>query len=68
MRLIKLTCPEDEKHFGGEIYFNVEKIEALIKRGLLTVVALTNCNNNNYFMVKETPEEIINLIKNAEEI
>lgn len=62
MRLIKLDA------LGGEMYVNVDKIEALTVQGKLTVVALTNGNNDNYFRVHETPEEIIQLIKQAEEI
>lgn len=62
MRLIKLDA------LAGEMYFNVDKIEALIYEDKFTVVALTNGNNGNYIRVKETPEEIIQLIKQAEEI
>lgn len=61
MRLIKLDAL-------GEIYVNVDKIEALRQEDKFTVVALTNGNNNNYIRVKETPEEIIQLIEQAEEI
>lgn len=61
MRLIKLDAL-------GEIYVNVDKIEALRQEDECTVVALTNGNNNNYIRVEETPEEIIQLIKQAEEI
>ena len=52
----------------GEIYVNVDKIEALRQEDKCTVVALTNGNNGNYIRVKEMPEEIIELIKQAEEI
>ncbi|WP_248621573.1 flagellar FlbD family protein [Enterococcus cecorum] len=62
MKMIKLDA------LAGEMYFNVDKIEALAFEGELTVVALTNGNNDNYFRVRETPEEIIELIKQAEEI
>lgn len=62
MRFIKLDT------LGGEMYFNVDKIEALSQEDKFTVVALTNGNNDNYFRVKETAEEIIQLIKQAEEI
>ena len=62
MRLIKLDA------LDGEMYVNVDKIEALTDQDELTVVALTNGNNRNYFRVHETPEEIIELIKNAKEI
>lgn len=61
MRLIKLDAL-------GEIYVNVDKIEALKQEDKCTVVALTNGNNDNYFRVKETAEEIIQLIKQAKEI
>ena len=61
MRLIKLDAL-------GEIYVNVDKIEALKQEDKCTVVALTNGNNDNYFRVKETAEEIIQLIKQAEGI
>lgn len=61
MRLIKLYA-------SGEIYVNVDKIEALRQEEKCTVVALMNGNNNNYIRVEETPEEIIELIKQAEEI
>lgn len=62
MRMIKLDA------LGGEMHFNVDKIEALRYEDKFTVVALTNGNNNNYIRVKETPEQIIQLIKQAEEI
>ena len=62
MRLIKLDA------LGGETYVNVDKIELLSFEGKLTVIALTNGNNDNYIRVEETPEEIIELIKQAEEI
>lgn len=62
MRMIKLD------YLDREIYFNVDKIELLTVQGELTVVALTNGNNDNYFTVRKTPEEIIELIKQAEEI
>ncbi len=62
MRLIKLD------YLGGEMYFNVDKIEALSQEDEFTVVALTNGNNDNYFRVKETAEEIIQLIEQAKEI
>ena len=61
MRMIKLNAL-------GEIYVNVDKIEALRQEDKCTVVALTNGNNGNYIRVKEMPEEIIELIKQAEEI
>ncbi|MEQ3445202.1 hypothetical protein [Enterococcus cecorum] len=61
MRFIKLDAL-------GEIYVNVDKIEALRQEDKSTVVALTNGNNNNYIRVEETPEQIIQLIKQAEEI
>lgn len=62
MRMIKLDA------LAGEMYFNVDKIEALSFDGKFTVVALTNGNNGNYVRVHETPEEIIQLIEQAEEI
>lgn len=61
MRLIKLDA------LGG-MYVNVNKIEALRQEDKFTVVALTNGNNSDYFRVRETPEEIIQLIKQAEDI
>lgn len=61
MRLIKLDAL-------GEIYVNVDKIEVLRQEEKCTVVALTNGNNENYFRVNKTPEEIIELIKRAKEI
>ena len=61
MRLIKLDAL-------GEIYVNADKIEVLRQEDKFTVVALTNGNNGNYIRVKETPEEIIELIEQAEEI
>ena len=61
MRLIKLNAL-------GEMYVNADKIEALRQEDKCTVVALTNGNNNNYIRVEETPEEIIQLIKQAKEI
>lgn len=62
MRLIKLDA------LAGEMYINVNKIEALKQEDKFTFVALTNGNNGNYFRVRETPEEIIQLIEQAEEI
>lgn len=62
MRLIKLDA------LAGEIYVNADKIEALRQEDKFTVVALTNGNNNNYIRVEETPEEIIQLIKQTKEI
>ncbi len=62
MRMIKLNA------LGGETYVNVDKIEVITAQGELTVIALTNGNNDNYFRVNKTPEEIIELIKNAKEI
>lgn len=61
MRLIKLNAL-------GEIYVNVDKIEVLRQEDKCTVVALTNGNNNNYIRVEGTPEQIIQRIKQAEEI
>ena len=61
MRFIKL-------YTLGEIYVNVDKIEALRQEDKCTVVALTNGNNNNYIRVEETSEQIMQLIKQAEEI
>lgn len=62
MRMIKLDA------LGGETHINVNKIEALKQEDKFTVVALTNGNNSNYFRVRETPEEIMQLIKQAKEI
>lgn len=62
MRFIKLDA------LGGEMNINVNKIEVLKQEDKFTFVALTNGNNGNYFRVKETPEEIIELIKQAKEI
>lgn len=62
MKMIKLDA------LGGEMYFNVNKIEALRQEDKFTIVALTNGNNGNYCRVRETPEEIIELIKQAKEI
>ena len=61
MRFIKLDAL-------GEMYVNADKIEALRQEDKCTVVALTNGNNNNCIRVEETPEQIIQLIKQAEEI
>lgn len=61
MRFIKLDAL-------GEIYVNADKIEALRQEDKCTVVALTNGNKGNYIRVRETSEEIIQLIKQAEEI
>lgn len=62
MRFIKLDA------LGGEMNINVNKIEVLKQEDEFTFVALTNGNNSNYFRVRETPEEIIELIKQAKEI
>ena len=56
MRLIKLDT------LG---YVNVNKIKALRQEDKFVVVTLTN---GNYIRVKETLEEIIELIKQAKEI
>lgn len=65
MRLIKLTEIVSKKiGIKQERYFNVDKIE--------TIISADDCSflitNTDTYRVKETPEEIIELIKQAKEI
>lgn len=62
MRFIKLT------HISGNaLYVNVNHLITFwLKDSEKTRITLTN--NDNFGHVKETPEEIIELIKQAEEI
>lgn len=65
MRLIKLTVIVSKKiGIKQERYFNVDKIETIIPEEdcslLITLI--------NPYKVKETPEQIMQLIKQAEEI
>lgn len=65
MRFIKLTEIISKKiGIKQERYFNVDKIE--------TIISADDCSflitNADTYRVKETPEQIIELIKQAEEI
>ena len=68
MRFIKLTeiCGMDDVEFI-ETHLNVDEIENFVesKKGNQTIL-LTKQGND--FLFKETPEEIVELIKQAEEI
>ncbi len=69
MRMIKLTEVKrrPEFQFGKSIrYFNADKIESL--RRLDDCTHLYMSTSGRAFEVLETPEEIIELIKQAEEI
>lgn len=63
MRLIKLT----EFKYTREIYINVSHLEAFWEEGGATYF-ITTYGGNALGRVKETPEEIIQLIKQVEEI
>lgn len=77
MRLIKLTVvkqipthnerrPETNTHnFFKERYFNADKIENFIQLNGVTHMCMSS---SAAYGVMETPEEIIQLIKQAEEI
>ena len=62
MRLIKLT----ESHTNDEIYFNADKIESFSRLDDTTYLYMST--SSSAFEVVETPEEIMQLIKQAEEI
>lgn len=61
MKLIKLT----EFRYARKIYLNVNHLVAFWWEDGKTVFVTSNDDGGN---VKETPEEIIELIKQAEEI
>lgn len=65
MRIIKLT--EVTKYHGNfERYFNVDKIENFKRMTASTYLYMSTISSS--FEVVETPKEIIELIKQAEEI
>lgn len=65
MRLIKLTEIASEKiGIKQERYFNVDKIETIISADDYSFLI----THTNTYRVKEMPEEIIELIKQAKEI
>ena len=67
MRLIKLT----ETYRTGEIldrYLNVDEIETFREGKTDNYTMLSTKSNRRIFEFKETPEEIIELIKQAKEI
>lgn len=67
MRFIKLTEIVNEKRkVMQERYFNVDKIETIFYQDIFSQL-YTSAEEFPY-KVKETPEEIIELIKNSEEI
>lgn len=63
MRFIKLT---EMAYTNDERYFNVDKIENF--KRMIASTYLYMSTSNTAFEVMETPEEIIQLIKQAEEI
>lgn len=65
MRLIKLTEVK-RTHGNFERYFNVDKIENFKRMTASTYLYMSTISST--FEVVETPEEIIQLIKQAEEI
>ncbi|CAI3328225.1 hypothetical protein CIRMBP1221_00797 [Enterococcus cecorum] len=65
MRLIKLT-EVIGKNRNFERYFNVDKIENFKRMTASTYLYMST--SSSAFEVVETPEEIIELIKQAEEI
>ena len=65
MRLIKLTEVKGT-HRNFERYFNAEKIENFKRMAASTYLYMST--SSSAFEVVETPEEIIQLIKQAEEI
>lgn len=64
MRLIKLTIGTDDT--DDEVFVNVEYIDFFYSYRGATSTFMSTLKDN--LKVKETPEEIIELIKNAEEI
>lgn len=65
MRIIKLT--EVKANYGNfERYFNAEKIENFKRVAASTYLYMSTSSRE--FEIVETPEEIIELIKQAEEI
>ena len=62
-RFIKLT---EMAYTNDERYFNVDKIENF--KRMIASTYLYMSTSNTAFEVMETPEEIIQLIKQAEEI
>ena len=67
MRLIKLTkvyCLDDFE----DIYLNVDEIGSFQKEKTDNYTMLFVKHNRILYEFKETPEEIIELIKNSEEI
>ena len=67
MRLIKLT----EIYRAGEFldrYLNVDEIEAFREGKTDNYTMLSTKSNRRIFEFKETPEQIVELIKQAEEI
>lgn len=67
MRLIKLT----ETYRAGEFlnrYLNVDEIETFREGKTDNYTMLSTKSNRRIFEFKETPEEIIHLIEQAEEI
>lgn len=63
MRLIKLT---EMAYTNDERYFNADKIENFKRMTASTYLYMST--SSTAFEVVETPEEIIQLIKQAEEI
>lgn len=67
MRLIKLTEIYSADEFMDR-YLNVDEIESFRKEKIDNYTMLSTKSNRRVFSFKETPEQIIQLIKQAEEI
>lgn len=67
MRLIKLTEIYRTDEFVDR-YLNVDEIETFREEKTDNYTMLSTKSNRSVFEFKETPEEIIQLIKQAEEI
>ena len=67
MRLIKLTKVDGLDDFE-DIYLNVDEIGSFQKEKTDNYTMLFVKHNRILYEFKETPEEIIELIKNSEEI
>ena len=63
MKIIKLT---EMAYTNDERFFNVDKIENFKRMTASTYLYMST--SSTAFVVVETPEEIIELIKNAKEI
>ena len=58
MLWVKLTS-----HFDTPIYLNVANISSIMKAALGSYIGYNHSSNGNTLQVKETPEEILELLK-----